>query len=187
MPFTFEKPFRSDIAPSDLSQLMMLPEISNGTHMSILKDVHYTHKQSFFESIIANKQFALFGQRQKNMDYGVNSYSGYDQPIMISMWRNQSGRNYLEIYPPVTSDKQMTIYGFVQINPRTYDGDALSANIPLQQEYEPSIKEFAKYKIYKRSKNEKENASEAFATFDMYNQQMLVNLPVKAEIEITYH
>src|SRR3990167_6821751 len=124
--------------------------------------------------------------KQNRMDYGVNSYSDYDQPLMASVWRNASGRNYLKIYPPVTTDKQMTLYGFVQINPRFYASDALTANIPIQQQYEPAIKEFAKYMIYKRVKD-RENWETAWNMFNTYVNELLVNLPVKPEIAIEYY
>ncbi|MDP3371395.1 MAG: EAL domain-containing protein [Candidatus Paracaedibacteraceae bacterium] len=71
MAFTFQKHIRTPVLSGDFSQLLMLPEIENGAYNPIFKDAHYMHKQSFFESIIENKHFALFGQRQKNMDQGL--------------------------------------------------------------------------------------------------------------------
>ena len=130
-------------------------------------------------NIVSNEDLVRYRQQ----DYGTDSYSNFQKPHWASVWNNGTGR-YLEIYPTVDVDKQITLYGFIQVNPHTYQSLALTANIPLQQEHEAAIKEFAKYRIYKRAKD-KENAVESLSMFDAMVRETLVNLPVTKRIKIT--
>lgn len=129
--------------------------------------------------IVSNEELL----KQRQLDWGVNGYSNLNRPLCASVWNNRTTR-YLEIYPPVEVDKQITLYGFIQINPRTYESVALTANIPLTQEYEPAIKEFCKYRIYKRSTDYKNEAQEALATFDMYMRETLTNFPATKRVQV---
>lgn len=123
---------------------------------------------------------------QSKMDAGVGLYSGYDIPSLAAMWRDASGRNYLRIYPSITSDKQMTIYGYVQINPRFYMNDALTANIPLSQEYEPLIRSYVKHLVHKRNKKYDE-ANYCYAEFENGVRENISNVPSYPKIQMTYH
>lgn len=123
--------------------------------------------------------------REKNQTWGITGYyGGLYQPYMISEWVS-AGTKYLEIFPEIETDKQITLYGFIRVNPRDYATDALTASIPLSQDYEPAIREYAKYRIYKRIKDEK-GAQEAFALFENYVKILLVNLPTRREVTVDY-
>jgi len=130
-------------------------------------------------NIVSNEELLRYRQQ----DWGTNGYATYSRPYWASVWNDSSGR-YLEIYPPIEEDKQITLYGYIQINPRTYSSLALSTDIPLSSEHETAIKEFAKYMIYKKKKM-KEDAGEALSMFDSMARETLVNLPVTKRIQIT--
>lgn len=74
----------------------------------------------------------------------------WNQPYMIAEWLKENGRRYLKIYPEVDVDKQITLYGFLRINPRFHTSDALTAYIPLMQDFDPMIKDFTLAKINSR-------------------------------------
>jgi len=123
--------------------------------------------------------------KKRQRDFGINAYSNYSQPTIASVWSNNIGRKYLEIYPSVQTDKTVSIYGYIQVNPRFYVDNSLDDNIPLTQEFEPAIKEFAKYRIYKRIKDDK-SAVESLQVFDMYIRSLINNMPTKKTMQITY-
>jgi hypothetical protein len=122
-------------------------------------------------------------QEQKQATFGLTAYSNYSQPLCVSVWDNIAGRKYLEIFPAVGTDKTITIFGFIQVNPRAYVSVALTANIPLSQEYEPAIKEWAKYRLYKKLKDTK-SAMEALATFGEYISTLKNNTPSKTRVTV---
>ena len=122
--------------------------------------------------------------RQKQWDFGVSNFSNYGQPFIMTQWWKGSTR-YLEIYPSVEDDKQITIYGYIKINPRTYVSDALTASIPLPEDYDPIIKEYVRYRIYSRLKDKK-SANDALFMFDNYIKQTISNLPSLREVSVDY-
>ena len=122
-------------------------------------------------------------QERKQAEFGIVAHSNLNQPLMASVWQNISGNRYLEIFPECEADKTITLYGFIQVNPRTYSSVALTANIPLTQEFEPSIKEFAKYRIFKKIKNNPE-ALEALGIFNQSILEMIRNIPTKVRVKV---
>lgn len=122
--------------------------------------------------------------REKNIDEGIQSYSDYNQPAMITEWQEGSTR-YIEVYPEPTSDKQITLYGFIKINPRTYITNALTASIPLSEDYDSIIKEYVKHRIYKRLKDEK-SATDSLVLFENYINVTIRNLSGDRKIIVDY-
>jgi hypothetical protein len=84
----------------------------------------------------------------------------------------------------VQTDKTITLYGFIQVNPRTFASVALTENIPLTQEYEPAIKEYAKYRIYKKMKDRQKDAEEAMALFNNYISTLIREMPIKTRVTV---
>ena len=123
--------------------------------------------------------------KRKNSDWGMTNYSNIQQPYMISEWQ-QGGARYLEVYPPIETDKQVTLFGHIRINPRDYATDDLTDEIPLKQEHDPAIKEYVKYRVYNRIKDGK-SAMLAFNLFDSYIKQAIANLPTKREVSVDYN
>ena len=124
-------------------------------------------------------------EAQKNSDNGISSYCTLDQPAMIAEWAD-GGVRYLEIYPSVETDKQITLFGFIKVNPRDYNTVALTVDIPLSEDYDPIIKEYAKYRIYRKIKDEK-MAAESFTLYENYIRTMITNMHVTREVSVDYN
>ena len=122
--------------------------------------------------------------RQKNTDWAQTVYSNLDQPYLIAEW-NQSGQRYMETYPPVETDKQVTIFGYIKINPRDYATALPTDSVPLPQDYEPMIKEYVKYRLYKKIKDDK-SAAESFGFYENYMGQYSRNIPTTREVTVDY-
>ena len=122
--------------------------------------------------------------KQKVMDWGQPIYSNLNQPYMVAQWQ-ESGTRYLEFYPPVQTDKQVTLFGLLQINPRDYSTVALTDQIPLSQEYEPAIMEWVKYRVYRKLKDAK-LATDSFTLFENYVNKLITNLPNTREVTVDY-
>jgi hypothetical protein len=120
--------------------------------------------------------------QRKQHEWISIAYSNYDQPLIASVW--QDAHKYLEFYPTVQTDKTISIYGYIQVSPRAYSSDALTSNIPLPQEFEPAIKEFAKYRIFKRLKDEKQS-KEAFDLFNYYISSLIREMPTKQRVTVS--
>jgi hypothetical protein len=124
----------------------------------------------------------LVDQREK--DFGVNPYSNLSRPFMVAM-NGLSAQRYLEIYPSLETDKEITVYGYIRINPRYYSSNALTTSIPLSQEFDPIIREYAKYKCYIKM-GMMDLAKLAYSLFDSMITGYLVNMPTSRSIRTTY-
>lgn len=122
--------------------------------------------------------------RQKQRDFLGCMYSNYGEPFVITQWQEGATR-YVEIYPSVQDDKQITLFGFIKINPRTYVEDALTATIPLPEDYEHIIREYVKHRVYKKIKDNK-SAEASLFMFENYIKSTISNLPTSREVTVDY-
>jgi len=99
----------------------------------------------------------------RRRDYGMNVYTNLNTPFVVAQYRDVGGR-FLKFYPAPDAHKDVTIYGYIRVNPRNHTFDALSSTIPLSSEYEPAIREYVKYRIFDVLKI-RDRKDEALANF----------------------
>jgi hypothetical protein len=121
---------------------------------------------------------------QQQRDWGVNPYSNLDRPFQIADWR-KSGERYIQVYPTADADKQITLYGYIQINPRVYMNDEKTDNIPLSREYDSLILEYAKSKMFYRLKDYA-MSSASLAMFESLLSDMIRNMQITKRIMVDY-
>ncbi len=82
----------------------------------------------------------------------VATYTGEQTPLIAAVWTDRVGTlnryRRLTVYDVPDTDKTVTLYYFLGINPRSHTSDALTANILLAEEFEPSIQAYVKMKMY---------------------------------------
>lgn len=125
----------------------------------------------------------LLGLQRRDLSF--NDYTNWYTPYVAAQGRDATGR-FLRFYPDPDANKDVTIHGYVRINPRNYSSTALSANIPLGVEFEPAIREYVKFKVYEFLKMPAERA-DAFANYS-YCLRELKNTSVNVNIQqkVTY-
>ena len=67
--------------------------------------------------------------------------TNYDTPSDLTIGRKVGGR-YVAFHPPPDSDKTITVYGYLVINPFLHKDDALTDNIILGQEWAATIRHY---------------------------------------------
>jgi len=74
-------------------------------------------------------------------------YTSYNVPLMMAQYAQGASR-LLKSYPLPQGPKSVTIYGDIEILPRSYASVPMSDPIPLSSRYEPAISAFVRAKAY---------------------------------------
>jgi len=112
-------------------------------------------------------------------------YTPYNIPLLMAPWSLLTGR-YLKSYPLPQAPKSVTIYGDIEILPRSYASAAMSDPIPLSSRYEPAISAFVRSKAYEVLKSDYKMGEILRNRFElaMVSQKQQYTNPT--QIQVTY-
>lgn len=83
------------------------------------------------------------GTLMQARDWRFSDIRWADNPD-IAVYLRRSGQQYIKVYHTPTRNQDLTIYGYLKINPRMYYADPVSAFIHLDQAWDPVIKMWMK-------------------------------------------
>jgi hypothetical protein len=77
-----------------------------------------------------------------------NNYTNYDTPHVCAVTRNSAGKYVLKFYPVPDAHKEVIFRSRSRTVPRFHITDALTANVPLDEQYEPSIRLYVEAMVW---------------------------------------
>lgn len=115
--------------------------------------------------------------------YPFPYFSGVLPPYIISEWTTNGIRS-LKAYPDPTTNITITLYGYVKITPRLYQGDDEGSTIHLTTDYDEAIKRYVSFK-YSRYKEKKSEGND-YLLFKEEVKSLQNSFPFHFEKIITY-
>lgn len=113
--------------------------------------------------------------RRRN-DGNLSGYSNLTIPFCAAVWTDGTGR-YLKFYSAPDEHKKVTIYSWIRVKPKNHLSDAFTANLPLDENYDPAIKAYLKWRLNEGPLKNREMAQEYRQEFYGLINEEIVAMP----------